>query len=69
MRVRGCERFGRLLDRYVADWQMARRPFIQEITRLAMARDAVTPRTMTFAWASANLGDIPDVAPAQLPIS
>lgn len=48
------EDFSREAGRYLARWQDARRPFIQEIMRLALARDLVDPAKMTPQWVRAT---------------
>lgn len=55
------EDLSRQASRYRADWGDARQPYIQQIQRIAMARDDITPRTMTFTWARGVFADVHDL--------
>lgn len=53
--------YSREAGRYLARWQDNRRPYIQQIQQIAMARDELEPRALTLAWTQAVFGDIPQL--------
>lgn len=52
------EDYSRQASRYRADWEDARRPYLQQIQRIAMLRDDVDPPKITFTWAQGVFADV-----------
>lgn len=55
--------YGRQRDRYFADWMDARRPYLQQITQIALLKDGLSPREMTFADATRFYAGVEVVEP------
>lgn len=54
------EDYGDKMDRYRARWTQARQPYLQQIMQIALLKDGLTPREITFMWTKALYADIAD---------